>query len=197
MAQRANALLAARDILDPIHQLSVNLAGEKGSSWLRALNKFNRKEPAWPPRRRTKTTVRLRRGYRLNPATFLGKGWSIAEEAEATSDLDEWDTENIQLDVSFLQDGETSVQGEEKRQRLLASGKTLLGADHFFHYLENQDQIPEEWKKVSAVYFDGTVLLNPSGCRYVLCLYWHGGQWPWDYVWLDDHWHAANPSAVL
>ena len=33
--------------------------------------------------------------------------------------------------------------------------------------------------------------------RYVLSLYWDGGEWRRSCGWLDSNWHANDPSAVL
>lgn len=52
-------------------------------------------------------------------------------------------------------------------------------------------QLVVEWE---ALY---TILRNSNGNRYVLYLYWDGGEWYWHYFWLDNKWNANNPSAVL
>ncbi len=45
-----HAQLTARDIHGPFMQLFTNLQSENGHLWLQALNKFLRKESAWPPK---------------------------------------------------------------------------------------------------------------------------------------------------
>jgi hypothetical protein len=56
---------------------------------------------------------------------------------------------------------------------------------------------PESIQRVVAQKTLYTILRNPNGNRYVLYLYWNGGQWNWNYNWLDNDWSAHNPSAVL
>lgn len=140
---------------------------------------------------------------RFNPTEFIGKGWSIiAEETDTRSiDLTELDLTKVQM-VTMLKDGETVVNGEEKLKRLKASGYIRLDADIFLMLWENQYLIPESWKEkvngdTRCIFFDGTVLRDSGGNRFVLYLYWNDGAWLWRMFWLDNNWNDSSPSAVL
>lgn len=137
---------------------------------------------------------------RLNPVTFIGKGWSYAEPRDSRSAALGLlpDYSKVKLSTDWL-NGKSSVGGETRRTHILAdTHHTSLNADHFLDLWNNKGKIPEEWKKVKGVItFDGDVLRNPRGYRYVLCLYWDGGGWRWICSWRDGSWDAYFPSAVL
>ena len=106
--------------------------------------------------------------------------------------------------MTTLRDKETSVKGEEKLRRLKEGGDIRLDAKIFQTLWENQALIPERWKEktngnTTFIYFDGTVLQNSRGNRYVLYLYWLADyeHWNWNVNWLDHDWNVNNPSAVL
>ncbi len=146
--------------------------------------------------------ISISRG-RFNPAKFIGKGWSIvAEETDTRSAaLSELDLTKVEL-RTMLKDGETYVSGEENLNRLKASGLVRLDADVFYTLWTNQHLIPESWKeKVKGrtlyIYFDGTVLRNSDGHRFVLYLFWADGVWDWHVLWLYYTWSDNSPSAVL
>jgi hypothetical protein len=136
---------------------------------------------------------------RFTPETFpgLGAGWKLIPEEHDSKCPDAIaDIKFIKLLV-MLKDGENAIGGEEKLKRLKELGNIRLTADWFLFFFTNQHLIPEEWKKVSAVYFDGDVLLSPGGNRSVLYLGWDGGRWCWDGHWLDIVWDSSEPSAGL
>ena len=66
-----------------------------------------------------------------------------------------------------------------------------LGADfgqkHAEALLENQHLIPKEWRGYYLV-FPGTVWQDSSGDRDVPCLYWDGGRWRLNFLWLGHDW---------
>lgn len=132
----------------------------------------------------------------FDPVAFLGGGWTIEEQDERSLTLTEVDLSKVRLEIT-LQKGETSVKGEEKLLRLKAMPVIRLGAKVAQALYENPSQIPEEWKKYAAIYFDGTVLRSPNGNRYVLCLCWNDGLWSRHSSWLEYYWNADKPSAVL
>lgn len=141
------------------------------------------------------------RSVPFDPVAFLGKGWSIAEEDERSLALTEVDVAQVTL-VTMLKDGESRVVGEEKLRRLKDAGHVRLDAGVFKFLWENQEIIPEEWKRtgngsIQYIYFDGTVLRGPDGGRRVLCLSRYGDEWDWHYGWLGIGWDADEPSAVL
>ena len=137
----------------------------------------------------------------FDPVAFIGEGWSIVQEDERSVLLHEVDLSKISL-VTMLAEGETSVVGEKKLKRLKGVGHLLLDAKVFQTLWDNQHLIPESWKQktngnTTYIFFDGTILRDPDGYRYVLYLYWQSGRWRWDYGWLDDQWLTNNPSVVL
>lgn len=141
------------------------------------------------------TILTIDRSRPFDPAKFIGKGWSIAEQDERSLVLSEVNLRNIRLET-MLKDGEGSVQGEEKLRRLKKSGHIRLDAKVFYALWENKSLIPESWKG-KTIYFDGTILQNPDGNRYVLYLFWSGDEWRWYCLWLKRGWYGDNPSAVL
>jgi hypothetical protein len=145
--------------------------------------------------------VALQPSTLFNPAKFIGDGWTIEEEDERSLALTQIDLTAIRLEL-MLKPGETSVKGENKLTRLKDTGHIRLD-DRWFQFLwENQHMIPASWKELTNgnttfIYFDGTVLRDPSGDRCALCLFWQSGQWYWGCDWLDNRWSADSPSAVL
>ncbi len=147
--------------------------------------------------------ITIDRSTPFNPE-FVGQRWKIdTDEQEDTRSLG-----LTQLDLTairfktMLKDGESFIDGEEKIKRLKTSKNIRLDVKIFQTLWENKHLIPERWKEktngnTTYIYFDGTILLNPDGDRYVLCLCWDGGEWDWDYIWLDNAWFANDPSAVL
>ena len=147
------------------------------------------------------TIIPIDRTVSFNPAEFIGKGWSIAEEDERSLALAEINLDEIGFEL-MLNQGETSVKGETKLERLKAAGHIRLDAKIFQTLWENQQLIPESWKekidgKTCYIFFDGTILLRPVGDRNVLYLYWDDGRWRWGCSWLGNDWDASHPSAVL
>ena len=146
--------------------------------------------------------ITINRG-RFNPAEFIGEGWSILEDETDTRStaLTELDLTKVQQ-VTMLKSGENVVNGEEKLKRLKKDGRIRLDAEVFLTLWQNQLLIPEAWKeKINGntryIFFDGTVLRDSDGNRYVLYLYWSDGKWYWNVRWLGYGWHAFDPSAVL
>lgn len=136
----------------------------------------------------------------FDPA-FIGEGWKIEEQDERSLALSEIDLTKVRLET-MLEGRETSVNGEEKLKRLKKAGHIRLDAKVFQMLWENQHLIPERWKEqtngnTTFIYFDGTILRDSRGRRYVLCLCWNDGRWHWNVHWLDDDWSVSLPSAVL
>lgn len=136
----------------------------------------------------------------FDPATFIGARWSYDKARDQRSAdiglIDDYS--KVKLTTDWLE-GALSVDGETRRTRIIAdTASTMLHADHFLDLWNNKEKIPEEWKKIKGVItFDGDILRDSNGNRYVLCLYWHDGEWYWRCRWLVDKWLASNPSAVL
>jgi hypothetical protein len=146
--------------------------------------------------------INIDRSIPFDPKTFIGDGWSIEEQDERAIALTEIDLTEVMFD-SILEKGEKSIKGEDKLKRLKEkTNRIRLDAGIFKTLWENQILIPEKWKEktngnTTYIFFDGTVLRNSDGSRYVLCLYWDDREWDWDYYWLGYDWHANDPSAVL
>ncbi len=97
---------------------------------------------------------------------------------------------------------EKCINGEERQRRLRQAGHIRLDAMIFWTLWNNKLLIPKKWKeKINGntryIFFDGTVLRNPSGFRNILYLYWDHGQWNWHCFWLGSDFNANYPSAVL
>lgn len=146
--------------------------------------------------------ISIDRSIPFDPKTFIGNGWSIEEQDERAIALTEIDLTSVMFD-STLEKGEKSIKGEDKLNRLKEkTNRIRLDAGIFKTLWENQILIPEKWKEktngnTTFIFFDGTVLRNSSGDRYVLCLFWDDGEWRWHYDWLEFGWGALSPSAVL
>lgn len=139
--------------------------------------------------------ISIDRTQPFDPAKFLGEGWTIAEQDERSLSLSQVDRAKVQLEY-MLKSGEGYIRGEERLKRLKGENYIRLDAKVFQTLWEKQKLIPRSWKKQGTVFFDGTVLRDPDGDRCVLCLCWVG-QWGWDCRWLENHWDASGPSAVL
>jgi hypothetical protein len=146
--------------------------------------------------------INIDRSIPFDPKTFIGNGWSIEEQDERAIALTEIDLTSVMFD-STLEKGEKSIKGEDKLNRLKEkTNRIRLDAGIFKTLWENQILIPEKWKEktngnTTYIFFDGTVLRNSDGNRYVLYLFWLDGGWHWHYYWLGHDWSAASPSAVL
>ena len=116
----------------------------------------------------------------------------ISEVAEKTKISEEEVTKILDEFTSAIKEG--LIKGEEL---LTKQPKGVLNSNVLKWYLENPDRIPKEWEKYSGIYFWGTILRYPFGCRRVLCLDFDGGEWDWDYNWLVGDWDRGNPSASL
>ena len=116
------------------------------------------------------------------------KNWQLLEDIAA--DIPEGiSTLNLEL-VPFLNDGESSVNGEEMKNR-----SKNLNAHHGQKLAElllrNQSQIPKEWRQFYLA-FPSTVWRISSGSRFVPCLRWDGGQWSLDFDWLGGGWGSGG-----
>ena len=169
-------------------------AGRQFTAFLRNGGKFSVCEPQ----------VIIVKHKVFNPTEFIEEGWTIiAEETDTRSTaLTELDLTKVQF-VTMLKDGESFINGEEKRKRLKKDGRIRLDANAFLTLWEKQYLIPESWmERVNGnrrfIYFDGTVLQNSINQRCVLCLFClENGRWGWDASQLDSNYYYNNQSAVL
>ena len=213
----ANTMLgrAMQKLLDMTDEVSGKVVDflERVASWTDGewaeFGKFLRKEICWLPvgAELVYQMLTIDRSKPFDTA-FIGPNWSIwkgpangngleGEEDQDTRSLvlTEIALGAIILDASFKK-SETVTTGEERLKRLLESGQIRLDAAVFLHLWENKHLIPEKWKG-KFVFFDGTILRNPYGDRYALCLYWSGVAWCWGVFWLAHARYATHPSAVL
>lgn len=152
----------------------------------------------------------------FSPAKFIGKGWTVwrgsadgtglegEEDRDTREDaLSDIDWEDVLLET-HLQEGETSINGEEKLKRAIASGKIQLGGRAFLSLWQDYqanggNSVLEKLRRkgVTRIYFLGLRLRHPDGRRFVLCLYFLGSEWRWCYSWLGSQWGVGGPSASL
>ena len=92
--------------------------------------------------------------------------------------------------VSFIQEGESSVPGDEM-VRLAKENDAMLGQRHAEALLRNQDKIPEEWRDYILV-FPGDVWRDPHGRRVVPYLCWYGGRWYLHFCWLESGFYSRG-----
>jgi hypothetical protein len=88
--------------------------------------------------------------------------------------------------VSFLEDGEKYITGEEMVRR---TKDYALGKEDGEWLLENQDKIPEEWRDYYIVF---PLWRRPGGSGYVFYVCWYGGQWVRGWYWLGSHWYGGT-----
>lgn len=160
----------------------------------------------------------VREGFKLacdkpfSPAKFIGQDWTVwkgpangnglegKEDRDVREDsLSVIDWNEVVLDAHLLKK-ETSVEGEEKLKRAIASGNIQLGGRAFISLWEDyqanrENSVLEKLrcKGVTRIYFFGLRLRDPRGRRGVLCLYVDGSEWYWYYLWLNNHWNADSP----
>lgn len=146
--------------------------------------------------------IQITRG-RFDPAEFIEPGWGIvADETDARSTvLTELDLTQVKH-VTMLSEGEVAIRGEEKLARLKEKGCIRLDAEIFLTLWENKHFIPQSWKEYvrdypCLIFFDGTILGDPIGNRYVLFLCGYLGMWYWGVESLVVDRDATRPSAIL
>ncbi|MBI4088972.1 hypothetical protein HY415_02650 [Candidatus Kaiserbacteria bacterium] len=150
----------------------------------------------------------------FNPAAFIGSGWTIwrgTTNGDGLTGEEEQDARSLELtEINFatvlftacLEDGETSIIGEEKLARHIAAKHIRLDARIGQCLFEEKGQAACEWlyQTFGIRWFElsGTVLRNGFGSRCFLFLYRNNdGRWYWSYDWLGSNRDAENPSAVL
>lgn len=151
----------------------------------------------------------IKRTKIFNPAEFVGAGTTIwrgpvdgdglegkPDQDERSIALNEVDLIRVRFETT-LEKGEKVVNGEERLVRLKSKPLIRLDPGWLVEFLVDTSKIPEHWKKLGYITFDGQVLRYPNGRRYVLCLYWYGMVWYRYTYWLGNDFYADIPSAVL
>ncbi|MFA6552446.1 MAG: hypothetical protein WCT19_03015 [Candidatus Paceibacterota bacterium] len=143
----------------------------------------------------------------FNPKKFpgMGKGWKfIPEEHDfRCPNVSITYCNSVRL-LALLKKGETCIDGEERIERLKKSDKIRLTADWFLFFWKDLSLIPEEWKKVGTIFFDGDVLLAPDKGRHILSICWFGSEkdkvpykWACFFRHLSENCFASTPSATF
>ncbi|MDP2683813.1 MAG: hypothetical protein Q8P20_02040 [bacterium] len=138
----------------------------------------------------------------FDPVKFIGNNWSIDEQVGKRSG-DSLDAGNI-IGKAYLNEGETSINGEERLRRIKANPDDVqLDAEDFLALWQEKGRktlnMLYEIKGISWLSFWGTILRLPDGDRIVLYLYrYDDGSWYWYYYLVGlDGWNARYPSGVL
>ncbi len=113
---------------------------------------------------------------------LLPEGWSVVEDVSPT----EFEVKDLEF-ITFLEEGESSVNGETMRQRAI-NLKANLGLVDAKRMLAHQDEIPVKMRG-KYIIFTGTLLRGPDGLLYVACLYWRDDRWDLHFLWLGHDWH--------
>ena len=159
-------------------------------------------------------SLAIDRSKPFNPTKFIGSGVTIwrgpaigagleGKEEQTCQSLDM--TEIFLTNLRFehmLQEGESTITGEEKLKRHLADKYILLDAKGDESLYEEPGQVTLEWIYrtfgVTWVEFPGTTLRVSDGRRCFLYLYRDGdGRWNRNYNWLDNERDAQNVSVVF
>ncbi|OGY62464.1 MAG: hypothetical protein A2745_03270 [Candidatus Harrisonbacteria bacterium RIFCSPHIGHO2_01_FULL_44_13] len=97
--------------------------------------------------------------------------------------------------VSFLKDGENSIQGYEMARRAQKMGANL-GQKHAEAFLAKYGR----WAPPEGVYyitFPGTVWQVGGGSRHIPYLLWSGGRWYLRFGWLESDWDSGDRLLCL
>ena len=205
-------LRAVRGLRDQFENCVIGDGAEK---WRMEAKKFLRQETCWV-KRSPKARILTLSPEPFNPASFIDKGWSIwrgpasGEGLEGEEARDARSLALSEIDMSLVrfenmlneEDGEGSIEGEEKLLRLKAVKFMRLDARVGRDLLIEPGYATLEWlhQEKGISWFDllGTVLRDPHGRRCVLSLNLCGpGWWDWRVYWLGSDRYRGGPSAVL
>jgi len=137
----------------------------------------------------------------LDPATFIGKRWSVAERVGERSGGN-LDAGKIAV-KDYLKKGESYINGEVRLRRIKTAKDIQLDADDFLALWQEEGHKTLNWlyetKNITWLSFWGTILLDPDGYRFVLYLCRRrGGSWRWDCRWVGyGRWFTVGPAGVL
>jgi hypothetical protein len=102
---------------------------------------------------------------------------------------------------NMMDDARDAHSGKKRIKRLREARQVCLGPEHFFDCWTQRGRLPEEWKRAAAetryMYFDGgRHLVNPSGDKYVFCMWWES-EWRWRVAALSKERWALDVTVVL
>lgn len=151
--------------------------------------------------------LKIDRSRPFEPSKFMGRGWGLAEPADARSlALTEIDTSSIEL-VTHLKEGEQTITGTERLRRIITVDQIPLDPGVLQAFLEHKRFIPQCFKGkgrdgwsgyTRLVLFEGQALISPTGEKFSIYLFlqeW--GAWSWQAMRLDDPRREQHLSAVL
>ena len=153
-------------------------------------------------------TISIDRSRPFNPVEFIGAGFKMdpnEPEDQNSLVLTEFDLKKVRFE-HMLKEGEESITGEKKLQRLKARDNFVradakFGQTLFEDWQKNGENSMLEYLRktrgVTWMDFPGTVLQGSGVRRCVLYLRWSGGCWSWRCLWLVFDWGADNPSLVF
>ena len=113
-------------------------------------------------------------------------GWKLLENTPHRI----FSTNDLEL-VSFLKQGESSINGEEMAQRARVELDANYGQEDAEWLLEHQNKIPAEFREYYIV-FTGTIWWGSDVHRYVPYLHWRGGRWYLNFYWIDSVWGSSD-----
>jgi len=123
----------------------------------------------------------------LDAAPFTPKGWEVEEHQNGGQF--EWDVTKVNL---YQQNGKV-IQGYKLREELQT--KNPFNANLLDFLLAHPNLIPKGWKG-NYVYFWGTIYRGRGDNLCVRSLFWGGGQWRWNWLYLEGVWDGVSPAAV-
>ncbi|TSC84638.1 MAG: hypothetical protein G01um101413_22 [Parcubacteria group bacterium Gr01-1014_13] len=124
----------------------------------------------------------------VHAAELIPEGWTVVEDVVLSS----FDVSGLKP-RSFLKERETSISSEQMRKRA-AEFHCNLGLSDAKRMLAEQDKIPVEFRDF-YIPFPGTVLRDPGGDLSVPYLFFYGGRWRMDFVWLGNDWDVSDRFA--
>ena len=125
---------------------------------------------------------------------FVPDGLEVEKDGHKKGGTLKWDPARLRLHLSTNQRGGKVIQGHKLRKEL--ESEPVLNAKVLDYLLAHTELIPEEWKKVGAIFFWGTIYRDADGKLCVRYLCWYGKQWISHYYWLDCDWSGSNPALL-
>ena len=99
-------------------------------------------------------------------------GWTLVEDVSEPSTIS---ADTIELQA-IIEEGGPDLLGEEMVEYVEKITIPKLGQRHAEFLLDNPDQIPEEFQRISLIFL-GTVWRGPEGNHHVPCLSFYQGEW--------------------
>lgn len=124
---------------------------------------------------------------------FIGHGWSIVDQDNKALDISSILISEIILEKIFGEKNEDKIKYLNEQNYVELDPKVLEA------FWNNQELIPEEWKKESYVFFGALVFKNcyEGEHHFVLCLYWRFNQWHWGCYDISHDFVKASPCAIM